>query len=121
MSDMDPKHDPFAYEQKILSGFHELHDRVVAKSNEIRDRFKGANPSELPFGLNKVNELGEQVANFIEQADDGQWPREVLKILGKTMNHLVSVADQMKKQVRSFDVVDLSFRGITAPEPDIIH
>lgn len=118
---LDPEHDPVAYTAQLIRGFEEMHKKTVREADEIVAMYKGGNPSCLPIALGRLDKMGLQIGEYILQTSEGQWPREVLDILGLTMKHLVQAATAVKANVKAFDFVDMTLPGIVAPERGDIH
>jgi hypothetical protein len=112
MSELDPNHDPVAYTEKVIRGFHEMHDKTVKQADEIVSRYKGENPSAAKLGLDKLDDLAVRIGRYIEEASDGVWPKQVLSILRATMNHLVHCKDIVQYTKRAFDVIDAANLGL---------
>ncbi len=97
--------------ETTLAAFEDLHNIFMKRAEAVMSEYQGCDPRIVKLGLDKLDEIAFDVAKWVEETDNGCWPRDVRPVLGKTMKSLVEKKNQLKdsaKQSRVVPVLDLS-------------
>lgn len=85
----------------VLAGFLEMKEAWLREADNVLRNYLGCDERLLPLAMDRLDRLGLEVAKYIEQADDGCWPREVLPILAQVMKGLVEKAKELELNAKS--------------------
>ncbi len=94
--------------ESILLGFQDLHRAWISRAQMIVQEHS-SHYRYARLGLEKLDQLGHEIADKLEEISLGKWPLECQSILAKTLHELTKLAYQLKEKTKRplIEVLDL--------------